>query len=105
MVTAQPFLLLPPRVITIYYAGNPYLSYGAKIILPPRILPSTQFPPPCLPPPPLAPGGGGDPGHSGCPGKLYLANQTARAAAAQRKEDRAKVLLSTESDYNTSSLE
>ena len=48
VVTAQPFLLLPPRVITIYHAGNPYLCYGAKIILPPP----TQYPPPCLPPPP-----------------------------------------------------
>jgi hypothetical protein len=55
VLAAQLFFVLPPRVITIYYAGNPYLSYGAKIILPPRILPSTQFPPPCLPPPPLSP--------------------------------------------------
>jgi len=94
VVTAQPFFLLPPRVITIYYAGNPYLSYGTKIILPPRILPSTQFPPPCLSPPPSAPGGGGDPGHSGRPGKLYLATQAARDAAARRKEDRVNVLLS-----------
>ena len=39
-----------------YYAGNPYLFYGAKIILPPRILPYTiatstmSFAPPPRPP-------------------------------------------------------
>ena len=43
-------------------------------------------------PPPSAPGGGGDPGHSGRPGKLYLATQKARAAAARRKEARANLL-------------
>ena len=86
--------MLPPRVITIYYAGNPYLSYGAKIILPPRILPSTQFPPLSFPPLPSAPGGGGDPGHSGRRGKLYLATQAACAAADRCKEDRANVLVS-----------
>ncbi len=45
-------------------------------------------------PPPSAPGGGGDPGHSGRRGKLYLATQAACAAAAQRKEAHANVLLS-----------
>ncbi len=44
-------------------------------------------------PPPLAPGGGGDPGHSGRRGKLYLATQAACATAARRKEDCANVLL------------
>ncbi len=54
----------------------------------------TQFPPPSFPPLPSAPGGGGDPGHSGRRGKLYLATQAARDAAARRKEDRVNVLLS-----------
>jgi hypothetical protein len=91
VVTAQPFFLFPPRVITIYYAGNPYLSSGAKIILPPP----TQYPPSCLsPPPPSAPGGGRDHGRYGRRGngKLYLATQKARAAAAQRKEARTNLL-------------
>ena len=78
----------------IYYAGNPYLFYGAKIILHPRILPYTNSTSTMSSPPPLAPGGGGVPGHSGRQGKLYRATQAARAAAAQRKEDRANVLLS-----------
>ena len=47
-----------------------------------------------LPPPPSAPGGGGDSGHSGHPGKLYLATQAACAAATRCKEDRTNVLLS-----------
>ena len=47
-VTAQLTFFFFPRVITIYYAGNPYLCYGAKIILPPP----TQYPPSCLSPPP-----------------------------------------------------
>jgi hypothetical protein len=60
-----------------------------------RVSSHTQLPPaPCLPPPPSATGGGGDPGHFGCRGKLYRAGQSARAAAARRKEDRANVLLS-----------
>ena len=90
VVTAQPFFLFPRRVVTIYYAGNPYLCYGAKIILPPP----TQYPPSCLSPPPLAPGGGGYHGRSGGRGngKLYLATQKARAAAARRKEARANLL-------------
>jgi hypothetical protein len=49
-----------------------------------------------FPPHPSAPGagGGGVPGHSGRRvGKLYLASVAARAAAAQRKEDRKNVLL------------
>jgi len=96
VVTAQPFLLLSPRVITIYYAGNPYLSYGAKIKFSLRVssLPHNFHHHVFPPPPPSAPGGGGDPGHSGCRGKLYLATQAARAAAARCKEDRANVLLS-----------
>ena len=91
VVTAQPFFLFPPCVITIYYAGNPYLCYGAKIILPPP----TQYPPSMsFPPPPSAPGGGGYHGRSGGwgNGKLYLATQKARAAAARRKEARANLL-------------
>ena len=56
------------------------------------------------PPPPSAPGGGGDPGRSGRRGKLYLATQSARAAAARRKEARANLLappLSTPSNRAT----
>jgi hypothetical protein len=47
-----------------------------------------------FPPPPSAPGGGGYHGRSGGRGngKLYLATQKARAAAAQRKEARANLL-------------
>ena len=49
-----------------------------------------------FPPHPLAPGGGGVPGNSGRRvGKLYLAGVAARAAAAQRKEDRTNVLLAS----------
>ena len=47
-----------------------------------------------FPPHPSAPGGGSVPGHCGRRGgKLYLASVAARAAAAQRKEDRTNVLL------------
>ena len=93
MVTAQPFFLFPPRVISIYYAGNPYLCYGAKIILPPPHTISTIMS--SFPPPPSAPGGGGYyHGRSGGRGngKLYIATQKARAAAARRKEARANLL-------------
>jgi hypothetical protein len=45
-------------------------------------------------PPPSAPGGEGAPGHPGRgAGKLYIAGAAARVAAAQRKLDRANVLL------------
>ena len=49
-----------------------------------------------FPPHPLTPRGGGVPGPSGRRvGKLYLAGVSARAAAAQRKQDRTNVLLAT----------
>ena len=49
-----------------------------------------------FPPHPLAPGGGGVPGPSGRHvGKLYLAGVSARAAAAQCKQDHTNVLLAT----------
>ena len=102
MLTAQPFLLLRLCSSSFYYAGNPYLSifgYGAKIRRPSVSVSSVPTSASLttimsFPPHPSAPGGGSVPGHSGRRGgKLYLASVAARAAAAQRKEDRTNVLL------------
>ena len=74
-------------------------GYGAKIRRPSvsaRSVPTSASSTTIMsfPPHPSAPGGGSVPGHSGRRGgKLYLASVAARAAAAQRKEDRTNVLL------------
>ena len=102
VLTAQPFLLLHLCLSSLYYAGNPYLSifgYGTKIRRPSVSVSSVPTSASLttimsFPPHPSAPGGGSVPGHSGRRGgKLYLASVAARAAAAQRKEDRTNVLL------------
>ncbi len=77
-----------------YYAGNPYLFYGAKVILPPRILPYTiATSTMSSPPPPLGHWWRRRPWPFWSLGKLYRATQAARPAAARRKEDCANVLL------------
>ena len=92
MVTAQPFFCCP-------HVSHNLLCWESLLILWRQDNSPSAYPHPhnfhhhVFPPPPSAPGGGGDPGHSGCQGKLYLATQAARAAAAC-KEDRANVFLS-----------
>ncbi len=52
MLTGQPFYFVLHMTNKNYYAGNPYLFFGAKIILPPRILPYTIAPNTLSSPPP-----------------------------------------------------